>query len=468
MKFHLISLSKGALALINSYPFSLIWFLMMNMVKSFLEKSNLKFICSFASLVCSFIFSKINVNQNRKKMIIFKDILYLTFNCFIVVIFLSDLTLNGVLDKEALFTLFNVFFGEILFIHEFHFRIFKCFSLAFFSLFFVFHFGFDGCNCFLIIFSMLFSFLNCRFQNRRHKIKKILKKFNDFWFPDSSDIIFEIDKNLNLKADCSNFYQYIKEMKISKGNFHLKLLKTPIIIRKEYSSMPTNKEMIDDLIKNEGFMSQESVFESFVTEILMRKKECSFWLVEGRILNEERMEKFMIMKDKEKILVKIKLDYFYKENIKLTSMNVNYSKAIYYVAHEFKTPLNCIISMLQSLNQNVNENLNEFFISPAVISSKVLLNLVNDLLDIAQIEANSFKLMPIEFDFIVLLEDTLQIISYQAKSRRISLKINVSNTLKKIVSDPNRIRQVIINLLSNFMKRGLYNVLGLLHCFIRI
>lgn len=456
MTVRLISVTKGALLLMDSYPISLIWFLMMNLVKGLLEKNSLKFVFCFVSLVSSFIFSKINVNPNKTRLIILKDVLYTAFNSSIVIILFSEVALYDSLDRETLFTLFNIFFGEILFLQEFHFKLFKGLSLAFFSLFFLFHFEFDDSNCLLIIFSMLFSFLNCRFENLKHKIKKILKKFDESYFPDSSDIIFEIGKNLEPKVNCPNFNQYIKENNISKRNFFLTLLKTKILIKNEYSCRPTNKEIIDDLLKNEcGMGSKESVFEPFLKEILMKKNECHFWLAEGSILNEERVETLMLLNDGHKILIKIKLDYFYKENKKLRSMNGNYSKAIYFVAHEFRTPLNCILSMLQSLNQNVNETLNDIFISPALISSKVLLNLVNDLLDIAQVEANTFKLMPIEFDFIVLLEDTLQIISYQAKARGISLKINVHSTLKKIISDPNRIRQVIVNLLSNLWE-GLY------------
>lgn len=93
---------------------------------------------------------------------------------------------------------------------------------------------------------------------------------------------------------------------------------------------------------------------------------------------------------------------------------------------------------------------------PALTSSKFLLNLVNDMLDLAQLEAGTFKLIIIDFDFWGLMKDCLQIIKIQARNRGIFLNLDIKPEVKKIVkSDPNRIRQVTYNLLSKKLENSL-------------
>jgi len=71
------------------------------------------------------------------------------------------------------------------------------------------------------------------------------------------------------------------------------------------------------------------------------------------------------------------------------------------------------------------------------------------MLDLAQLEAGTFKLIIVDFDIWGLMKDCLQIIKIQAKNRGIILNLDIKPEVKKFVkSDPNRIRQVIYNLLS--------------------
>ncbi len=71
-------------------------------------------------------------------------------------------------------------------------------------------------------------------------------------------------------------------------------------------------------------------------------------------------------------------------------MNLFYS-----LSHELRTPLNCSISMLDFLFIELKlkqcEHLIEEYLNPAIISNKLLLNQVNDMLDTVQLENNKFK-----------------------------------------------------------------------------
>ena len=72
----------------------------------------------------------------------------------------------------------------------------------------------------------------------------------------------------------------------------------------------------------------------------------------------------------------------------------------------------------------------------------------NDLLDIAQIEAETFKLVIAEFELLFLLRDTIQMVTYQANKRKLEIRVDFDASIETIRSDPNRIRQILINLLS--------------------
>lgn len=82
-------------------------------------------------------------------------------------------------------------------------------------------------------------------------------------------------------------------------------------------------------------------------------------------------------------------DIAYKNYIqKLRQNNLQKSKMISFVSHEFRTPLGCIITMLE----HEQSQLSSVHIQSAIDNSKYLLNLCNDLLDLAQIKASKFQL----------------------------------------------------------------------------
>lgn len=56
------------------------------------------------------------------------------------------------------------------------------------------------------------------------------------------------------------------------------------------------------------------------------------------------------------------------------------------VSHEFRTPLNCIISMLQLVGSEVSQEIIDKYINPAIFSSEQLMSLLNDILDKAQVK----------------------------------------------------------------------------------
>ena len=131
----------------------------------------------------------------------------------------------------------------------------------------------------------------------------------------------------------------------------------------------------------------------------------------------------------------------------------NNLKMLSYVSHEFRTPLNCINTMLDALIRKAPEDLQEAFIIPARDSLAYLLALVNDFLDMSQMMAGKFSLSFSEFKLKQVTKNVIKLMSLQAELKGIELLYEEKGEIPdEIYSDPARLRQVLINLMSNAMK----------------
>ncbi len=124
------------------------------------------------------------------------------------------------------------------------------------------------------------------------------------------------------------------------------------------------------------------------------------------------------------------------------------------MSHEFRTPLNAIIGFSQYLitYESMSEDQLET-ISKIERSALHLLNMINNILDIAKIEAGKIEINYSKVDVLSLLEECEELISPMAKEK--NLKINsAKNDISKIIiqTDAKLLKQVIINLLSNAVK----------------
>lgn len=124
------------------------------------------------------------------------------------------------------------------------------------------------------------------------------------------------------------------------------------------------------------------------------------------------------------------------------------------MSHDIRTPLNAIIGMsaLGRLKLNDRESvLNSF--EKIDRSSKYLLTLINDILDMSKIESGKIVFDSSRFDFIELLEDVSQIVYGQARAKNINYEIYHEEPISRYyIGDALRIKQIILNLLSNSLK----------------
>lgn len=125
------------------------------------------------------------------------------------------------------------------------------------------------------------------------------------------------------------------------------------------------------------------------------------------------------------------------------------------MSHELRTPLNAILGMAEGLQEGVFGLLNdrqEHALSTIERSGRHLLELINDILDLAKIEAGKLELQlePVAIHY--LCESSLTFVKQQAIQKQIQLQTDIPSNLADIYIDERRIRQVLINLLNNAVK----------------
>lgn len=125
------------------------------------------------------------------------------------------------------------------------------------------------------------------------------------------------------------------------------------------------------------------------------------------------------------------------------------------VSHELRTPTNGILGMIELIRSEAValSPENEYRLEIASKSCKHLLFLINDLVDFSQIVAGTFKLRFLNFDLKNLLQECMSLIEVGASRRNIHLEVNISQNVPQIInSEPNRLSQILLNLLSNSFK----------------
>lgn len=124
------------------------------------------------------------------------------------------------------------------------------------------------------------------------------------------------------------------------------------------------------------------------------------------------------------------------------------------MSHELRTPLTAILGYTQILRRNPDiQEHQDKLLKIIERSGNHLLNLINDILDIAKIEAQKMKLAPAKINFFNFLEHISDMIEISAKDKNISFMAEFDNDLPQVIyADEKRLSQILLNLLGNAVK----------------
>jgi len=133
--------------------------------------------------------------------------------------------------------------------------------------------------------------------------------------------------------------------------------------------------------------------------------------------------------------------------------NVARSQFLANMSHEIRTPLNGIIGFLELLSMTNLDKEQKEYLKDITVATSGLLTLINDILDYSKIEAEKLLLENIPFNLHNLIEDTVTLFSPIAYEKGLEIYSKIhKNVPVSIIGDPNKLRQILNNLIGNAVK----------------
>ncbi|CAD8133081.1 unnamed protein product [Paramecium octaurelia] len=298
-----------------------------------------------------------------------------------------------------------------------------------------------NCLCYILLLS-LFKKHNYTSDQMEEIIKQL-----------SSDIFVFLDSNFNPENEQENFQIIMNDHVFRSGDERSDRITT---IR-DQNTNGIQPKLIDEKntfefktifnhLKNTTANWQDQIYEAQSDYIIVVKKVFYNQNISNfpKCLTPQQDHFFILQKKLKPVLPKIQP---LKDNTK------DYMRILSKVSHDMRTPLNAIINMQLCLKDQIDESLAERYLKPSLNSCRLLLNLVNDILDQAQLQNRKIRLVFKKFNLKKLINKTISIFDIQKEKKELIILLNYDATVPEFInSDKNRIRQVIMNLLSNAVK----------------
>jgi signal transduction histidine kinase len=248
--------------------------------------------------------------------------------------------------------------------------------------------------------------------------------------------------------------EYCREEYASTTKYQINWYKEAHLQQALVSGYPVAVDFIDpDLLQRKSVLVVSTNCNS-EDNVLICLQQCD------RYRHWTTAEMEMLREIAEQVEAAISLAKLYREveqaSIQAEEANRLKSDFLANTSHELRTPLNGIIGFLKLLLEGMADDPEEQreFIEEAYKSSIHLLNLINDILDIAKIEAGKMELELNEIELEELFQDVDNLINTQAKQKKLNFQIKYPATLTPVTLYGNyqRLLQVMLNLISNGIK----------------
>ena len=142
------------------------------------------------------------------------------------------------------------------------------------------------------------------------------------------------------------------------------------------------------------------------------------------------------------------------ENKEFKIKSKRHTHALAYIVHELRTPLGSSLIMLQNIleQEEASITITERLIKPTISSLKIMMSLVNDILDMAQLSEDKLSLHFLPTSIPSVIDETLSVIEALATMKNINIYKNVMVLPDSFRTDRGRFQQILMNLLSNAIK----------------
>lgn len=123
------------------------------------------------------------------------------------------------------------------------------------------------------------------------------------------------------------------------------------------------------------------------------------------------------------------------------------------MSHEIRTPINSVLGMNAMVLRESSERRIKEYAMDIQNAGQNLLSIINDILDFSKIDSGKMEIIPVIYDFSSMVHDVVNMISVKAAAKALTLHVYVNEKLpSQVVGDDVRIRQILVNLLTNAVK----------------
>ncbi len=254
------------------------------------------------------------------------------------------------------------------------------------------------------------------------------------WYKIQSSKIALLHKSQNaifdfLKHNISTSLKSDKEMMSISALIMLIALFLGLVVRSIFSGMARDAKNLEKILKNIE-IDADMEREYNLKKMLLKQDKAEIYHFLEKIINESKESKLLAEK-------------------------ANQTKSLFLanMSHEIRTPLNGIVGFTDLLKASSLDSEQEEFVQIIEKSSENLLAVINDILDLSKIESENIDIEEIAFDPIVEFESGIESYGAKASEKNIDLGFYMDPALQdQLKGDPNKIKQVLVNLISNAVK----------------